>query len=149
VNRELVLTLSDYEANDPEKSDYLEFDASLTARGFAGLTTFWTSRTDIDCLIEELTRLDRTLACEVAFRAGWGAEANVILHIGPFGQSGRLLVCADLAADGPSEGHRSRVHAEFVVLPNTLTEFRRRLEALVRSRSQGECRLAGDPEAGV
>jgi len=45
------------DANDPEKGDYLSFDAEVRAGEFSGRTNFWISRRGVENFVEDWTNL--------------------------------------------------------------------------------------------
>ena len=126
----LTLYLEQYEANDPEKGDYLAFLATVQNASFAGRTTFWVSRADMDGFLGELDALDTHLRGEAQLRCGWDREVYYALRLAPFGGSGRLVATVEIAALGPAS-RMHRVTTEMVMLPNALTGFRSALRRSV------------------
>jgi hypothetical protein len=146
---ELTIALTEYERNDLEKGDYIEFSARVASRGFIGLTRFWISRNDFDRYLESLASLDRALAGSAVLVAGWGDLELIRFQLMPFGKTGRLHANVELQDDGSPEGQCHRVITGFVLLPQALTSFRSELVTLVRSQSLGEARLAGESVADI
>ena len=97
----LRLALEEYEENDPEKGDYLAFNAALAVHGFAGQTVFWVGRSYLDDFLEELDLLDTTLQGRAELRCGWGEDVYFSLVLEPHGRSGRLLARVQVANQVP------------------------------------------------
>jgi hypothetical protein len=146
---ELRLALNEYEENDLAKGDYLAFDATVAAHGFAGQTRFWVGRGHLDEFSEELSTLDTSLRGRAELVCGWGEDVYFSLVLEPSGSSGRLFAQVEVANLAPSGGGMDRVQTAFVILPNVLTEFRRALSDVVASRAYGVAMLVEDREAGV
>ena len=140
----LTLELHDYDA-DP-KGDWLGFRTAVTSRGFAGRTSFWVAREDLEHFVRRLADLDKSLQGNAELVCGAGDLEAIRVRLGPADGSGRLLVRVELS-EAPTDEPRQRVQLEFRAMPNSLTAFRRELQALLDRRALGMARLLGDREA--
>ena len=139
----LTLELHDYDA-DP-KGDWLGFRAAVASSGFAGRTSFWVAREDLEHFARRLADLDESLQSNAELVCGVGDKEAIRVRLGPADGSGRLLVQVELS-EAPTDEPRHRVQLEFRVMPNTLTAFRRELQSLLDRRAPGMARLLGDRE---
>ena len=144
----LQLSLSEYEQNEAEKGDYLAFVATTSQYGFAGRTLFWVSRDYLESFISELDALDATLRGEARLRCGWGDDVLFELAILSEGHGGRLRVKIGITSDSRSV-ESSQLVTTFVIMPNTLTSFRKALSDILFTKAPGVAELAIDPESAV
>ena len=140
----LTLELHDYDA-DP-KGDWLGFRAAATSREFAGRTSFWVAREDLEYFARRLADLDKSLQGNAELVCGAGDQEAIRVRLGPADGSGRLFVHVELS-EAPTDIVKHRVQMEFRVMPNVLTAFRRELQSLLDRRAPGIARLLGDREA--
>lgn len=72
------------DANDPEKGDYLSFDAEVRAGEFSGRTNFWISRRGVENFVEELDQFNARLSGTASMTSGWGQEIYFSLNLFPY-----------------------------------------------------------------
>lgn len=145
---QLSLTLLEYETNDPAKGDYLSLEASAAGDGFAGRTTCWVARSDMDAFLRSLATLDSSLTGEARLRCGWGETVLLELHLAPYGHTGRLKADVAIAADGIGD-IRHTTALGFLLLPSDLSTFRTALDRLLQGRVPAEAALKSSREAAV
>jgi hypothetical protein len=130
----LTLALVEYEANPPDRGDYLCLDAEVSAAGFAGRGRFWVSRHDFDSFLSDLQAFDRSLQGNPAIRCGWGEDVLFSLEFFPYDRLGHLGVRVEVAADRElRQRSLNRVSVELEVEPQAVTEFLASLRATIPS----------------
>jgi hypothetical protein len=132
----LVMRLVEYEANDPEKGDYLSFDAEVRAGEFSGRTSFWISRRGVENFVEELSQFNVQLSGTASMVSGWGQEIYFSLNLFPYDTLGHLG--AEIQIASPTGGRWSalnRVTVEVATEPLMVEAFLQDLRAVLDKKN--------------
>jgi hypothetical protein len=144
---EFAFRLHGYETNDAVTGDYLDLEATIACRGFAGRTAFPLARRDLDSFIVDLAAVRDGSSDAALLLGGWDhAEQRLRLRITPVGRSGQFIARVRIANVGP-RGEWQYVETEFVCPPDTISGFLTDLGQLVTAQQPGDARLIGDPDA--
>lgn len=123
----LTLRLSDELATD---ADFIGVRASVTSRGFSGLTTFTIARRDVQRFLADAANVRDGVADLAVLLGGWNdLEEYVRAEIARRRSTRGFVVRVRMATPGLRADHWSRVDTEFIAESAGLVTF---LEELTR-----------------
>jgi hypothetical protein len=98
TTKQVIVSLLEYETNDPEKGDYLSLRVEVKSNGFSGWSKFWVRKNGLDQYIQKLEDFDRTLVGGADITCMVGKEIYFSMEIFPYDTLGHLGTRIELAA---------------------------------------------------
>ena len=128
-------------------ADFIGVRASVTSRGFSGLTTFTIARRDIQRFLTDAASVRDSDAKLAVLLGGWNdLEEYLRVQIAPTRATRQFVVRVRMATPGLRADHWSRVDTEFVAEAAGLTTFLEELTRFATSDGAASASLQGVAE---
>ena len=147
MSAEFLLTVG-RPSDSASQIDFIDLEAQVSCRGYAGRTAFVLARRDLAAYLADLQALReaRAFACQLI--GGWeAAEERLRLKLTPAGRSGKFHATIQIATNGPRTDQWQRVETDFICSAEDLSSFLTDLEMLSEAGAATTARLAGDADA--